>query len=326
VTERVEEQFANSRDIPDITFRYHLQQQQDREGCTQLSCKSVQIQSRNCKILPTLFNVSRNNFSAPKALFPVLGVIAGLLLLVFSAVRQNDQVANESASELTSTQAQPGASDVLKELAAVGGPAPAPELNPVGQITGVNTPIDKIANQIADSRAIGDQVSGAGYINGKINEELLHETSNGCVLSVVAVQPYEEMLVAARDAGFSLEVSGCYRTYASQSASRQNWCNRNLCQYSAVPGYSKHGKGLAVDFKTGDRAIMFEDPVFAWLAENSSQYGFFHPYWAGPKGSAPEPWHWEFGERTVSQSLAERGFVGKVDPSVIVPPSQRSGS
>jgi LAS superfamily LD-carboxypeptidase LdcB len=276
--------------------------------------------------MPTLFNVSRNNSSAPKAFFPLMGIIAGLLLLVFSGVRQNDQTSNESVAELIRTQTPSNTSGVSDVLAAVGGPAPAPEMNPVGQLSGLSTPISKIANQIAQSQAIADQVSGAGYINGKINEELLHETSNGCVLSVVAVRPYEEMMVAARDAGFSLEVSGCYRTYASQSASRDNWCNRNLCQYSAVPGYSKHGKGLAVDFKTGDRAIMFEDSEFAWLVANSAQYGFFHPYWAGPKGSAPEPWHWEFGERTVSQSLAERGLVGKVDPSVIVPPSQRSGS
>lgn len=299
---------------------------QDRKGCTQLSRKSVQIKSYKCKILPTLFTVSRDKPIVPKAFFPLVGAIAGLLLLVLSLLQNNDQTSTESPSELTAVEATPGLADVSKLLVSVGGPAPAPRMNPAGEITGFNTPINKIVSELEKTRALADQVSGAGYVNGKIDEALLHETSNGCVLSVVAVQPYEEMVTAALAAGFSLEVSGCYRTYASQSASRENWCNRNLCQYSAVPGYSKHGKGLAVDFKTGSRAIMFDDPVFAWLVENSSQYGFFHPYWAGPKGSAPEPWHWEFGERTVSQSLAERGLVGKVDPSVIVPPSQRSGS
>jgi hypothetical protein len=278
------------------------------------------------EIVPTLFNVSRNNFSAPKALFPLVGIFAGLLLLAFSAIRQDDLPSNESLSELTSLGVVPNADDISELLKLVSGPTPVSKMNLAGEISGVNIPISKITSEIEKEQALADQVSGAGYINGKIDEVLLHETSNGCVLSIVAVQPYEEMLTAALAAGFSLEVSGCYRSYANQSASRERWCNRNQCQYSAVPGYSKHGKGLAIDFKTGSRAIMFDDPVFAWLIENGSQYGFFHPYWAGPKGSAPEPWHWEFGERTVSQSLAERGLVGKVDPAVIVPPSQRSGS
>lgn len=31
-----------------------------------------------------------------------------------------------------------------------------------------------------------------------------------------------------------------------------------------------------------------------WMQDNSMRFGWFHPDWAEPTGSKPEPWHWEF--------------------------------
>jgi hypothetical protein len=28
---------------------------------------------------------------------------------------------------------------------------------------------------------------------------------------------------------------------------------------------------------------------------NAPLFGWFHPAWARPNGTLPEPWHWEFG-------------------------------
>lgn len=309
-----------------------------RDGSTQLSRKNVLVWSWHVQKTPTLPTVKASFSRAPKATLALAGIVAGLLLLVVPRVQHDDRASNASNGPQPGSVSIPvgsSASSTPDVLGADGGADPTPGTEPsppaigmksVGRISGSSTPINAIMSRIATSQAISEQVSGDGYINGKISDDFLRKTTNGCVLSIVAAQPFEDMLVAARDAGFSLEISGCYRTYAQQSALRKLRCSQNRCQYSAIPGFSKHGKGLAIDFKTGNRAIMFGDPVYVWLVENASQYGFFHPYWAGPKGATPEPWHWEFGERTVSQTLAAHGLIGKVNPSVIVPPRRRSGS
>jgi hypothetical protein len=30
------------------------------------------------------------------------------------------------------------------------------------------------------------------------------------------------------------------------------------------------------------------------MQHNAPLYGWFHPAWAEPTGTMPEPWHWEF--------------------------------
>ena len=61
---------------------------------------------------------------------------------------------------------------------------------------------------------------------------------------------------------------------------------------AAVPGTSNHGWGTALDLCGGIES--FVSPEHAWLLANAPTQSWFHPSWAGPTGSKPEPWHWEF--------------------------------
>jgi hypothetical protein len=61
---------------------------------------------------------------------------------------------------------------------------------------------------------------------------------------------------------------------------------------AAVPGTSNHGRGTATDLCGGVQD--FGTPTHNWLLVNAPQFGWFHPAWAEPNGSRPEPWHWEF--------------------------------
>lgn len=62
---------------------------------------------------------------------------------------------------------------------------------------------------------------------------------------------------------------------------------------AAVPGTSNHGWARAVDLCDGieDFGTLTHD----WMLTNAPAFGWFHPGWAEPQGSRPEPWHWEFG-------------------------------
>lgn len=61
---------------------------------------------------------------------------------------------------------------------------------------------------------------------------------------------------------------------------------------AARPGTSNHGWGTAVDLCGGVES--FGTAQHAWLLSHAPLYGWFHPSWAQPGGSRPEPWHWEF--------------------------------
>jgi hypothetical protein len=61
---------------------------------------------------------------------------------------------------------------------------------------------------------------------------------------------------------------------------------------AARPGTSNHGWGTAVDLCGGIESFGTEQ--HAWLLSHAPLYGWFHPSWAQPTGSRPEPWHWEY--------------------------------
>lgn len=87
--------------------------------------------------------------------------------------------------------------------------------------------------------------------------------------------------------GVPLCVTDSYRSYVEQvavKADRGKW--------AATPGLSQHGFGLALDLCGGVED--FGSPAHLWLKQNAALYGWFHPSWAEPSGSLPEPWHWEY--------------------------------
>lgn len=91
----------------------------------------------------------------------------------------------------------------------------------------------------------------------------------------------------AKDTGSPLCVTDSYRSYAEQvsvKASRGEW--------AATPGRSDHGLGLAVDLCGGVNS--FGTAAHEWMKQNAPRFGWFHPSWAEPTGSLPEPWHWEY--------------------------------
>ena len=61
---------------------------------------------------------------------------------------------------------------------------------------------------------------------------------------------------------------------------------------AAVPGTSNHGLGLATDLCGGIQSFATIEHV--WMLTHAGLFGWFHPSWAEPTGSKPEPWHWEF--------------------------------
>jgi hypothetical protein len=131
-----------------------------------------------------------------------------------------------------------------------------------------------------------------GQRNGELPGALLGDV-NGCMVNRQAANALKGLLAASGESRVSLFANSCYRDLAGQIAVREEWCAVGMCQNAARPGTSNHGWGKAVDFGTVE-GMTFESPAYQWLKKNGFLFGWNHPDWAEPDGSAPEPWHWEW--------------------------------
>lgn len=86
--------------------------------------------------------------------------------------------------------------------------------------------------------------------------------------------------------GEGLCVTDSYRSYGAQVD-----VFARKPRLAAVPGTSRHGLGTALDLGCGVES--FGTAAHRWMQVNGPRFGWVHPAWAGPRGSMPEPWHWE---------------------------------
>jgi len=170
-------------------------------------------------------------------------------------------------------------------------------VNTVSTARGVLYPIPEGVTRLTNATS-----SWGGFSNGKIPSSALRYSSSGAYDSgafQVAGEAYELMYEAALAQGLDIQAS-CYRSFENQ----QKLYDVNP-DFSATPGTSNHGWGLAFDigelvsrystkYNGYDKAQMFQTPEYLWLKQNAYKYGFGHPTWAQEGGSRPEPWHWEF--------------------------------
>lgn len=148
----------------------------------------------------------------------------------------------------------------------------------------------------------------------------LVEVSGGEKVDERIYEPLMEMLEAAREGNWDqlpIVVSG-YRTqekqqrlyddkiskYRSQGYSESE-AKELAEQWVAVPGYSEHQLGFAVDINGATY------DVYLWLQENSYKYGFIFRY-PGNKteitGTAEEVWHYRYVGVEAATEIHEQGI------------------
>ena len=133
-------------------------------------------------------------------------------------------------------------------------------------------------------------------------------------------EPLMEMLNAAREGNWGelpMVVSG-YRTQEKQQSlydekikkfKKEGYSDSEAVkqaeQWVAVPGFSEHQLGFAVDINGATYDI------YLWLQENSYKYGFIFRY-PGSKtditGTAEEVWHYRYVGKEAAKEIYERGI------------------
>ena len=117
-----------------------------------------------------------------------------------------------------------------------------------------------------------------------------------------AAEAWRTMLASASSGGVELRLVSAYRSYETQTRLWERKLQAGLTPAEirrtvAVPGFSQHHTGCAVDLGASgctDLTERFEaTPAFRWLTAHAAEFGFTMPYGReNTLGVIYEPWHW----------------------------------
>ena len=114
-------------------------------------------------------------------------------------------------------------------------------------------------------------------------------TSHGVRVHLCLADAVDALITQARAAGVQLGASG-WRSHDQQVAARARNCRATdgghvVCRPpTAVPGQSRHERGLALDLTDRGRLIRRGTPAWDWLVEHAGDFGL--------KNLPSEAWHW----------------------------------
>ena len=164
-----------------------------------------------------------------------------------------------------------------------------------------------------------------GATNGELPASDLVGVAPNCSAARAAGPSLGLLLATAREQGVTLGTEECYRPLQGQVAAQQHaTAAGNSACAAPVPtenghpvGTSMHGWGKAVDFFDAGGTVTFGSSGYAFLQGAAGRFGWNHPGWAQPGGSAcPEAWHWEWvGDGGTQGDAAIRADVVGLVPS-----------
>lgn len=142
----------------------------------------------------------------------------------------------------------------------------------------------------------------------------------------------KELLAAAKEAGYDMQLCSAYRTVEKSAELYEKKVNAFLnagyseadakteaAKWVAPPGTSEHHTGLAMDLVSSDYWKDYSDlehdyenyDSFKWMYEHCAEYGFVLRY---PKdkqditGITYEPWHYRFVGKEAAKYIMENGL------------------
>lgn len=149
-----------------------------------------------------------------------------------------------------------------------------------------------------------------------------------------ALAHYEDLREALLKEDVDIELDSTYRSVEEQEELWKEFekeYGEDYCKkYVAVPGYSEHHTGLAIDvclIKDGkviddNDKMIAEKEIFAKVHKALPEYGFILRYLPGDKekitGYSYEPWHLRYVGKDAAKEIAEKGitleeYLGEVD-------------
>ena len=146
-----------------------------------------------------------------------------------------------------------------------------------------------------------------------------------CQVEREALARFHELRNALLDENIDIELDSCYRSVAAQQELWDRWTVERgedyVYRYVAVPGYSEHHTGLAIDIclvKDGkviddNDDMIAERETFAKIHEKLADFGFILRYLEGKDditGYSYEPWHLRYiGDVDTAKTIMKNGWT-----------------
>jgi len=133
------------------------------------------------------------------------------------------------------------------------------------------------------------QPADCALVDGPVALEDTVLTSHGVRVHPCLADAVDELFTQARAAGIDLAGSG-WRSHEQQAAARARNCataedGTAVCRPpTAVPGTSRHERGLALDLTDHGHLVRRGTPAWTWLTEHAPPLGLHN--------LPSEPWHW----------------------------------
>lgn len=198
-------------------------------------------------------------------------------------------------------------------------------------------------------------------LTGRAHSHVVETGWPGCLLHRDAAAAFGAMCEAAARAGIGLRAASAFRDFARQrdiwnakfrgerplldaaggplDAASLDERQRvdAILLWTALPGASRHHWGTDLDaidervLGAGQRVQLVSEEyrpggrfeaLTAWLDRHMRRYGFYRPYDAGSRGTAPEPWHLSFAPvaraatrqldaATLAEAVRGQGVLGE---------------
>jgi D-alanyl-D-alanine carboxypeptidase len=140
-------------------------------------------------------------------------------------------------------------------------------------------------------------------------------------IRTVAVADFNDLITAAKGAGYDLIVGSGYRSYDLQAYYYNHYVSvsgeAQANKYSAKPGQSEHQTGLAADITLRSLQCYLDTcfgdtPAGKWLSANAVSYGFIIRYPADKTEITKyqyEPWHIRYVGKPLARALQQSGLT-----------------
>ncbi len=139
-----------------------------------------------------------------------------------------------------------------------------------------------------------------------------------------AYESYKELKEALLKEGITIELDSAYRSVKAQEDLWNAWMIEKgedyVRKYVAVPGYSEHHTGLAIDIciKINNKLIyensdmLKEEEIFSKIHNKLPKYGFILRYPQGKEevtGYSYEPWHLRYVGKENAKEIATNNLT-----------------
>ena len=127
---------------------------------------------------------------------------------------------------------------------------------------------------------------------------------------------YEYMCLNLIDEGLNISINSAYRSYEEQKKLYDDYLKlygkSYVNKYVAVPGYSEHQTGLALDLESLDCDIFKNSKEYRWIKNNAYKYGFILRYQEGKEnitGYNAEEWNIRYVGRKAAEYIYKNNIT-----------------